>query len=447
MMLVSSGRLFRTPLHKSLLFMRYSSSLSLGKYNNDFISVTIDDIPFEYNNVFLRDACSSAESIDPYSKQKSFSTAKFSGGLALHEPPRIIKDSENEDCLEVAWNKDGSIHKSIYTKSFLKGYSTPSIRREGKYFDRKRINWDNSIISGLIDGLQVKYNDYLNDNQLFFKTLKNLNEFGLCFVNELPDPCKKPDTQVMNESNAMQFPVATLASKFGYIKKTFYGTLFDVKNEKEAKNIANTNTFLPLHMDLLYYESPPGLQLLHFIQNSTQGGENIFCDSFAAAKHVRDVDPDAFLALTKVPITYHYDNNNEYYYYSRPLIVTEAFNDIDSNFLAIKEVNYSPPFQGPFEFGINEDNSPNNVLFKSFLRGFRIFDEFVNDPANQFQLRMQEGSCAIFDNRRVLHSRTEFSDHNGGDRWLMGCYVDGDSFRSKLRVACKNMKIAGEQEI
>ena len=74
------------------------------------------------------------------------------------------------------------------------------------------------------------------------------------------------------------------------------------------------------------------------------------------------------------------------------------------------------------------------------MRGFKLFTDFVNDPINQYEIKMKEGSCAIFDNRRVLHSRKEFSDENGGDRWLMGCYVDADSFRSKLRIGNRSLE-------
>ncbi|CUM52168.1 uncharacterized protein AC631_04054 [Debaryomyces fabryi] len=440
MVLVTSGRVLKASFNISPQLLRFSSSLSLGNYNDNYISVTFDNNhTVKFNNVFLRDSCTSIISRDPFSKQKLFSTSDVSYGLTLNGPPKILSSPDHEDCLEVTWSQNGTLHKSNYSSTFLEDYSSNSSIRKGKYFNNSKIIWNNDRIMKNISDLQVNYIDYVENNLLFVKTLNNLNEFGLSFINEIPTPLENPKTQVMNEDNALEWPVAALASKFGYIKKTFYGTLFDVRNEKEAKNIANTNTFLPLHMDLLYYESPPGLQLLHFIQNSTLGGENIFSDSFAAALHVRNVDPQAYASLTKIPITYHYDNNDKYYYYSRPLIIEENFKS-DANVPVIKEVNYSPPFQGPFEVGIFEDNSSDNKLFKDFLRGFKLFTDFVNDPINQYELKMKEGSCAIFDNRRVLHSRKEFSDENGGDRWLMGCYVDGDSFRSKLRIGNRSLE-------
>lgn len=42
--------------------------------------------------------------------------------------------------------------------------------------------------------------------------------------------------------------------------------MFDVKTEKKLTNIAYSEVGLELHMDLMYYQSPPGLQLLHCLK-------------------------------------------------------------------------------------------------------------------------------------------------------------------------------------
>lgn len=417
----------KSSFQASLKLRRCQSFIALEKFDNEFVSVRLDNKLLNFSTLFLRDLCTSSKSVDPFSKQKLFTTGELvSRKLSLNRPPVISNEH-----LEIEWNEDGKVFKSQYSSNFLETIYQKSVNKIDQFQEAGKLYWDNKSLVSNIDKLQVDAEDFLKLDPDFQKTVNNLNEYGLAFINNI----SKPSLDKMNESNSTEWPVFKLAERFGYVKRTFYGTLFDVKNEKEdAKNIANTSTFLPLHMDLLYYESPPGLQLLHFIDNSTIGGDNVFSDSFAAARHVKKVDPSAYKALLKVPITYHYDNNNEHYFYKRPLVV--EFEDIKiSGESRIKEVNYSPPFQGPFEFGVIKDESEDNTLFNDFLRGYSLFESFVNDPLNSFQLKMKEGSCAIFDNRRVLHSRLEFSDSNGGDRWLMGCYVDGDSFRSKLRVS------------
>lgn len=399
--------------------LRFHSKLALAGYNKKEVTVAINGINHTFNNVFLRDACKSPNSVDPISSQKLFTTADAATDLAINAPPVI-----NNSSLLIQWSSNGKIIDSLYPVSFLENYATARGRRTGKFFDNDRKLWDKQELEKNLSDLNIDYDAILGDDRSFFQALYNLNRYGLTFVNNIPFP----DLSTMTEENAPQWPVYKIADKFGYIKKTFYGTLFDVKNKKEkATNIAYTNTFLPLHMDLLYYESPPGLQLLHAIQNSTLGGENIFCDSFLAAEHIRKSDPKAYTALTQIPITFHYDNNNEYYYYKRPLIIEDK--EAPPAFVPISAINYAPPFQGPFEI-----DPAQYSMFDDFVRGMRLFESFINDPANHFEIKMPEGTCVIFENRRALHSRNAFSDLNNGDRWLMGTYVDGDSFRSKLRI-------------
>lgn len=415
-------------------------ALSVVSYDNTQITVDFGDEesanPVSFQTIFLRDACNSPESVDVSTRQKSFSTAEIARNLQVAEQPTIAH-VDKVPHLEVLWkHSDGSVRKSLYSKTQLKKYSSLTNRMKGKFFPQDQAYWNKSALIKEMKSLNVDYYAYMSGTETFKNVVNSLNKFGLCFVNGIEDPLRNPQTQELTSANLTLWPVAKLATKFGYIKETFYGKLFNVKTESNAKNIANTDVYLPLHMDLCYYESPPGLQLLHFIQNSTTGGENVFADSFLAAQHIRQTDPDAYDALKTVPITFHYDNANEYYYYLRPLIVEDPYIRNVEGEAQIKEVNYSPPFQGPFEFHVTSDDNPH--LYNAFIRGMVAFEDFVNDASNQYVVKTPENSCVIFDNRRVLHSRLKFSADNGGERWLMGCYVDGDSFRSKLRTYNRN---------
>ena len=85
---------------------------------------------------------------------------------------------------------------------------------------------------------------------------------------------------------------AKLAETVGPIQETVYGRTWRVESVPDAENIAYTNHELELHTDILYYEAPPGIQLLHCIKQSTQGGENIFADAFQVGPdEMRSVSP------------------------------------------------------------------------------------------------------------------------------------------------------------
>lgn len=59
-------------------------------------------------------------------------------------------------------------------------------------------------------------------------------------------------------------------------------------------------------MDLVYYESPPGLQLLHCLRNDDDiiGGESILLDAYHVLEEMRAQHPTEFHTLTKIPATF-----------------------------------------------------------------------------------------------------------------------------------------------
>jgi hypothetical protein len=75
--------------------------------------------------------------------------------------------------------------------------------------------------------------------------INQLSQLGLLVVTGVPNV----------ESSIQTCELRKLAQLFGEIRDTFYGELWDVRNVRNARNIAYTNLDLGLHMDLLY--APP----------------------------------------------------------------------------------------------------------------------------------------------------------------------------------------------
>lgn len=94
-------------------------------------------------------------------------------------------------------------------------------------------------------------------------------------------------------------------------------------------------------MDLMYYESPPGLQFLHCLQFDSiiEGGESIFLDSFEVAEDFRKQYPVLFQHLTRIPATFqklHFSRTRPVsMIYQRPHIVLNSQNKVISSFLRI----------------------------------------------------------------------------------------------------------------
>ena len=63
------------------------------------------------------------------------------------------------------------------------------------------------------------------------------------------------------------------------------------------------------------------------------------------------------------------------------------------------------------------------------------------EPRFRVQRRLRAGDMWAFDNRRVMHARTEF-DPSTGRRHLQGCYVDRDELLSRWRVLSRSAAAA-----
>ncbi len=89
----------------------------------------------------------------------------------------------------------------------------------------------------------------LNEN--IFEWIKCIAEHGICLLKNVP----VEDKMVKN-----------VAELIAPVQQTIYDETFDVKAERVPINIANTDAPLGFHMDLMYYESAPGLQFLHCLK-------------------------------------------------------------------------------------------------------------------------------------------------------------------------------------
>ena len=84
-----------------------------------------------------------------------------------------------------------------------------------------------------------------------FRWIKCIAEYGLCLLKGVP----AKDRMVKN-----------VAELIAPVQQTIYDEIFDVKAEKNPINIAYSDVALGFHMDLMYYESAPGIQFLHCLK-------------------------------------------------------------------------------------------------------------------------------------------------------------------------------------
>ncbi|KAJ8045835.1 Trimethyllysine dioxygenase [Holothuria leucospilota] len=266
---------------------------------------------------------------------------------------------------------------------WLYSYSTESLREKSDMRDTP--NFTEGPIKAF-DFQKVK--DTESDH--YFEWLHNLNLDGVTLVTNVPT-----EREAMAEVGELIGPVTT----------NLYGKVSDVEASEKPINIAYSQVGLQLHQDLMYYESPPGLQLLHCLRFCPQvvGGESIFIDAFHIGERLREIYPQHFQTLLEVPATFkkiHFERNNPAaYFYQRPHITV---------------------------------NRQNKELVEPYFEAYQAFAEIL-DKAPLITHRMVPGDCLVFNNRRMLHGRNEFK-LNGGKRHLQVCYVNIDDYIQRVQV-------------
>eukprot|EP01119_Soliformovum_irregulare_P025743 TRINITY_DN9617_c0_g1_i1.p1 TRINITY_DN9617_c0_g1~~TRINITY_DN9617_c0_g1_i1.p1 ORF type:complete len:452 (-),score=79.19 TRINITY_DN9617_c0_g1_i1:430-1785(-) len=343
--------------------------------------------------IWLRDNCLCPQCVDPHSGQKKHSSAEINPKIG---PAEITRNGDGD--LKIVWNLGK--HQSTWPMKWLREHclNQSEIARRNLVRKKGMELWE----FDLENFPTFDHNAIMNDDQELFNWMVALRKWGVSVVKNVP---KKKSG------------IEEVTSRIGPQRSTMYGSFFDVKNVPEAINVAYTNTYLDLHQDLMYYELPPGYQFLHCIKASKEGGENFIMDGFRVMADIQHADQDAFALLSQYPCTYHKNGSDHSLIYKRPIFEIEP----DGYPVAM---NFAPPFSGPLEIPTKH--------VESYYAALRTLDRMMQDPSRRITFKLEPGDMFAFDNRRVLHGRTEF-DPNAA-RHLRGTYIDRDEFLSKFRV-------------
>jgi alpha-ketoglutarate-dependent taurine dioxygenase len=224
-----------------------------------------------------------------------------------------------------------------------------------------------------------------------------------------------------------------------------YGDVFHVEAMPDAHNLAYTAVGLPPHQDLSYYESPPGLQLLHCAEHrNVVGGESLLVDGLAAAHQLKEFAPDLFEILTTTSATFCKQREGADMVAYWPHIQLNTREEIVG-------INWSPPFEGPLR-----PNAMNAVAHEDYYTAYTAFARLVDRDRTEhhhalspqlcrslkeyaeehtFEKLLEEGDMLVFNNRRMLHGRKPFEMINGeGARHLVGTYTNMEETLNRYRV-------------
>ena len=193
-----------------------------------------------FNFMWLRDNCPTARDKD--SRHRMFNLLEVSTNIS---PKQFKINAEGK--LEIEWNEGN--HTSYYDQKWLRE-NCYTINNKKKYIS-PYVLWDNSLNSKL-STVQIEHDEIMDSDKGLIKWLELLHYYGIAIVKKAPIE-KKSALPVLN--------------RIGSIRETFFKTPFEVINIPKPNNSAYTAHALRNHMDLPWFENPPGYQFLHCLIN------------------------------------------------------------------------------------------------------------------------------------------------------------------------------------
>lgn len=237
------------------------------------------------------------------------------------------------------------------------------------------------------------------------------------------DALVKDGIVLLHNVPARHAEVIQVALLLGYVTETNYGRMFDVREIADPNNLAFTSRGLGLHTDNPYRDPVPGFQLLHCLEQSSQGGESIFVDGFAVVEDLSATDPEAVEMLATVPVPFAFRDKSAALEAVRPLIERDPWGDV-------KAVHYNNRSMRPIRLPAAET--------RAYYRAYRLFAELLRDPNFEWRIKLEKGDLVAFDNHRILHGRTAFQ----GSRHLQGCYLARDGVFSNFAMLDGSLAVA-----
>ena len=350
----------------------------------------------DYNFLWLRDNCPSE--IHPTARERTFNLLTVSE--SIH--PKSFTISE-DNSLSIKWSEGD--HSSNYSYEWLRK-NCYTLKNSAPYKTPYQL-WDQSIQNN-IEKIRIDCDEIMSSDEGVTKYLEQLHYYGISLVQNAPTSKKSAED---------------VLKKISHFRETFFETPFEVINIPNPNNSAYTALGLRNHLDLPYFEIPPGYQFLHCLVNEADGGESVALDGFKVASFMQKEFPEYFKILTETHVKFcnrDYTQNTTRIHYS-PLITLTKDNDFNI-------IRFSVAYMSIM------DCTPDKMDL--FYKAYRKFAELLHDKRFTINFRLKAGDIFSFNNLRVLHGRTEF-DPNSGERHLQGYYIDRDEIIGRLNFLKK----------
>ena len=344
----------------------------------------------KFHFLWLRDNCPTAFHED--TRMRKFNILSISSKI---KPLNIF---HTRTTLKIIWSEGN--HNSIFKLKWLRDFC---------YNEKNQLSYNpnyklwNSKIVNKIKIAKHDYKEVMTNEKKLKKWLQTMYSYGISLIQNAPTK-KKSAFKILD--------------KIGKYRETFFGTPFEVINIPKPNNQAYTADALANHSDLPYYEYVPGYQFLHCLVNDAEGGSSTAVDGFAVANFLKKNHKKKFKLLTENEVIFK-DND---FTQKNVRIHKSSIIKVNKN-KEVEEIRINLGAMGTLDL--------NSKIMKDFYDAYIFFYKQLHNKRFQISFKLKAGDIFCFDNRRVLHGRTEFNP-NSGNRHLQGYYIEREEIISKL---------------
>ena len=224
--------------------------------------------------------------------------------------------------------------------------------------------------------------------------------------------------------------------QFSTLRDTEWG-IFNVKSVPDEnggvqrKDLAYTPRAIGMHIDNAYrVDTPPAFQLLHAMEHCDGRVDpvncqvhNKFVDGFAVARALCRENREFFDILTTTVLRWENNGGDDSSLLFRYAPMIELAPKPTQN----SDKDGCPEVEGISFSAKSGGYAPHldkNTL-DLFYRAKRRFSAMLHSSEFTIQSQFYPGALVIFNNRRILHSRSAIAIEDG-PRWLQGCYINRD---------------------
>ncbi len=373
------------------------ASITNIEKNNSYLKIIWSDgEESKFNFMWLRDNCPTAHDKD--SRHRMFNILNVSERL---NPKKYMVNSNGK--LEIEWSEGD--HTSYFDQKWLRD-NCYTLKHKTKYISPYTL-WNNELQNNL-NSIIIDHDEIISSDEGLIKWLELLHKQGIAIVKNSPT------------EKESAFPIL---NRISHTRETFFKTPFEVINIPKPNNSAYTAHELRNHMDLPWFENPPGYQFLHCLINAAEGGDSSAVDGFAVSEYLKQNEKEIFDTLVNVYLKFR-----------------------DKDYTQVLHRSFHAP-----AISLNKDGDYNDIRFsvatmdaldchpdemEKVYNAHRRFGNLLHDDNFQIKFRLEPGDIFSFNNRRILHGRTAF-DPNSGHRHLQGYYMDRDEIIGRLNFLKK----------